>query len=311
MSNGHAKKILVPLYNTSRGLQQRLPIRIPPYAFVENVQGLLKLDQFELWKDYVAKRDLDVFGSMRIALVRKYEGTNLSTDEEDKAAQDHLYKLFMCLRLVKPTRTRFAAVHVRVSAEKDIEVFSFTHPSSQPVNVPNSERLNLLTEQDLNHTANLSERFLDFVDHGPANLRRAVRFYEEAYSNVWDPVLQLVTWVIGIEAACLNEERVAPPADLLEKISRLISPDQDIYGNSPMKQEPLGYSTVPVFRVGDAIRDLFELRNRFIHGLWIPPDWAERMMYQSVGAPPVFYADALRDAAAYILRQLILRQVER
>jgi hypothetical protein len=263
---------------------------------------LLNERHFELWKDYVAKHDREAFGSMRLALSNKYEGPEYGADKADTTSQDLLYKLFLLLRLLKPTRTRFAAVHIKTVDANEIEVSSFTHPRSTPPNVPDSERLNVITEEDVRRAEEMSRHFLDLVDSGPANLRRAIRFYEEAYSDIRDPVLQIVAWVMGIEAACTSEDEIVPQDEVVRRVSEYVPFNQDVYVSSPLKKQ----SRVPELPVGEAVTDVFELRNRLVHGLWIPQKWSERVMYQSISGPAVIYADALRDAAAHILRRLIV-----
>jgi hypothetical protein len=107
---------------------------------------------------------------------------------------------------------------------------------------------------------------------------------------------------MGIETACTDEGQVMPQDQLLKKVSEYVPFGEDIYIGSALEQRP----GIPEFTVGAAIADVFELRNRLVHGLWIPQEWSEKVMYQSISGPAVIYADALRDAAAYILRRLIV-----
>jgi hypothetical protein len=54
--------------------------------------------------------------------------------------------------------------------------------------------------------------------------------------------------------------------------------------------------------------DLFELRNRFAHGGWVPEEWASRKA-RPVLSGTMEYADMLREAAAAILRKLLLNRL--
>ena len=302
MSEGSKKATLVPLHYLSLELEQKLPIPISSAASVENVRGLLKERHFELWGEYLAKRDREAFEATRFALVHRYDGPEYGSNKEDTASQALLYKLFLLLRLLKPTRTRFSAVHIKTTDANEIEVSSFTHLTFTPPNVPDSERLNVITEDDLHRADEMSGHFLNVVDHGPANLRRAIRFYEEAYSDIRDPVLQIITWVMGIETACSDERGVVTQDQLLKRVSEYVPFDQDVYAGSVLKERHV----VPELTVGAVISDVLELRNRLVHGLWIPQEWSEKVMYHSISGPAVIYADALRDAASYLLRRLIV-----
>lgn len=310
MNETEPRATLVPLTSTSRDLQQSLPIRITADTSIENVEGLLKEKDFDLWEEYLARHDRQELAATRIALVNRYQGVgHFGTSEVDNASQQTVYKLFILLRLVKPTKTRFVAVHVKNLGTEEADIFRLTTPNPRQLNLPASEKPNTLTAEDLRRASQMSQRFLSVLDHGPESFRRAVRFYEEGYSNIWDPVLQFITWVIGIESACSTGEQIVARDELIDRIAGLVPFNEDVYGQSVFKEGSLrDHFRIPEFRVADAVRDLFYLRDHLVHGLWVPKEWDEKEpKYHIPGAPAALYADALRDAAAYILRRIVVR----
>jgi hypothetical protein len=222
--------------------------------------------------------------------------------EKEEASHDLLYKHFLCLRIVKPTRTRFALVQFTRKDSGEIDVSRLTHPVPTPMNVPDSQRVNSLGLEDLRLARSLLQAFMHLAAHGPENVRRAVRYYEEGYANVGDPVLQLVVWAMAIEAVFASGGDSQPRPALFERIERFVPFDTDIFSESPERE----FVKFPPISIRAVIDDVFSMRDKFVHGLWIPVEWKERISYTSLSNEPVHYVDVLREAASFILRKLLM-----
>jgi len=300
------KATVAPISHGAWDFEQFLPFTIGQGVTVERIPGLFSASHFELWRDYVSLNDRKDFESVRYALVHDFSSSeHLGKIEQD--SHELVHRLFVLLRLVKPTRSRFSAVQVKRLDPKDptrIEIFRFTHPIQVPLNIPEAETLNTVNPHDLETVRDLAPRFLETIARGPAYVGRAIRYYEEGYADIRDPALQFIIWLMGIECVVSREEEGVARDALQRKIAAAVPLDTNIYehwGEYAYLPGPF-----PVLRLGEIIDDMFELRNRFAHGLWVPQQWISRVIFTRPGREAVSYADALRGAAAFLLRRLIL-----
>ena len=272
---------------------------------VDSVQGLLRADNFALWKDYLSGDLVEFFTRAEVALVHQFQsGFVTGKDEED--SKKLLQKAFQCLRVVKPTRTRFSVVQYRRTKDQAVDVISLVYPGTQlRINMPESEVLNQINGQDLDELKRLWPKFRDLRVSGPTHLRRAMRYYETGYDTITDQDLQFTTWVTGIEALYAYENEPCAVDLIKERILQSVGPETDIYEG--MQGRSL-YAPKPLF-VKDVVDNLFELRHRFIHGAWAPKTWLEKPMRPAISGRALTLPDVLREAASFILRTGIQRRL--
>lgn len=300
------KATLVPLHYVSWQLELDKPYEIHNSVTVENVKGMLTPTNFDLWREYLSHRDRDGLASMRIALVHRFQSSE-HIGMKEKESQDLLYKVFLCLRIVKPTKSDFAAVQFKYDENGNPDVFSFTHPPQIPINVPEADALNSITLRDIEELQRLLGPFLTVAEEGPENVRRAIRFYGTGYSDIRDPIIQIVIWTMGIEAVLSTDDEEVSKKELLARIDSAVGFDSDIFSESEVRE----YAKGDLFTVGSTVEDLFELRDLFVHGKWIPSKWKSKHGRSSIDGPAAPYADTLREAAAFILRKSILNALKR
>ena len=297
------KATVVPLHYWNHNDAIIKPVSLMDDVAVEDSSRLLSPENFDLWSEQISQRERDVLGSTGVGLVHRFRSDFVQGEDEQKS-RDLLHRLFVCCRIVKPTRSRFTAIQVRWTGESEVDVFHFTHPHLHTANAPDSEVLNVFTREDIAEVTMLIGRFLEVVDGDePYAIRRAIRCYEQGYSETTDPVLQLLLWAMGIEAfvawkASASVMDVRESLD--EQVIRWISPDTDIYGQTSKSH----YEPWPKLPVGDVVQDLFALRDQFVHGKWVPDEWKKHYR-NSVAGESLSYSDVLREAASFILRNLI------
>jgi hypothetical protein len=218
--------------------------------------------------------------------------------KDDEDSKELLGKAFACLRVVKPTRTPFSVVQCRIKQDGGFDVLGFTSPANAlPINLPRSEILNDINEGDLEQLRRMWPRYRIIRESGPEHLRRATRYYETGYSDLRAGDLQFTTWVMGTEALYAEDEEPFSVGALKERILRDIDPDTDIYEGHYRSSANLS----PV-RLGQILDNLFDLRNRLVHGAWAPKTWFEKTVRIDITGTPVSLPDALREAASFILR---------
>jgi hypothetical protein len=264
---------------------------------IESVKGLLRSEHFSIWKNFISEDSIERFQRAEVALVHQFRsGFVVGRDEED--SKNLLHKAFVCLRLVKPTRAAFSVAQYRKTKDGDLDVFSASWPTDVPLILPESEVLNQINANDLHQLKTLWPRFKDLRDSGPGYLRRATRYYETAYAELRELDLQFVTWVAGIEALYTQGEEPSPLSVIKERILESLGPVTDIYSDFERRSH---YAPNPVF-VKDVLDNMFELRNRFIHGAWAPKSWLDRPMRRAISGGTLALPDVLREAASFILR---------
>lgn len=297
------KASIIPVSHVSWEIELDRPFQIDTSLTFENTAGLLKPEMFDLWRDMVSKRERDDLASVRFALVHRFESTDY-VGREEVLSDDYAYKVFLCLRIIKPTKSVFQRIQVRSFDNEKLEVTGFQHPGVWP-NVPDSESINDIDLDDIGRLKALLPAFLTLALNGPENIRRAVRHFNVGYTELQDPTTQIVLWMTGIEALFNSGNIRLSRGGLRDRINESIGLETDIYDSSPMQEYVGGKS----FKVGDLFSDLVTLRNRLVHGQWIPPEWKQREGRKGL-ISEIPYADVLRETASFILRKGILKHLE-
>ena len=86
------------------------------------------------------------------------------------------------------------------------------------------------------------------------------------------------------------------------RIQHLIGSDSRIYEPADFPS----YVVVPSFTVKQVIRDIYELRNKFAHGEWVPKEFLDRRGYSGKAGEQLNYADVLLEATSIILRMSLI-----
>lgn len=292
------KATIAPLPWAEEGVL--VPFMLVNSFSIEDVSESLKPDHFALWQDYLSRREREELASLRIALVHRFFSLeHMGKDEQESS--ELIHRVFVALRVVKPTRTRYSTIQCKTLENGRVDVFSITHPPNTPINAPDAESLNRISAQDLLVLKSILPTFLRVAENGPAHIQRAIRYYETAYAQIQDPVIQFLTWSMGIEAVASGPDSPKGRSSLLGRIYDLLDGGAWIYDSSPMND----FGDLPRLAVRDILPDIFKLRSRLVHGGgW--PDWKSDAIRTTLTGERLGYAAVLREAAAFVLRKLIL-----
>jgi hypothetical protein len=293
-----SKVTIVPLDWVQETL--RVPVSLIDSVAIDDTKGSLKPEHFELWREHISKRDRDEMSATRIALLHRFSSRD-HIGKDEQQSSDLMYKIFVALRIVKPTRTRFSAIQYKILNDGKIDVFSVTHPSVVAINAPDSESLNRVGTNDVVALQRILPAFLYATKNGPDHMQRAIRYHEAAYSQIHDPVIQFLTWVMGIEAVVARKDLLMRREPLLRRISELLDTRESIYQNSALNE----FQKLPDLTIGAVLSDMFALRNRIAHGR----GWDERtteIVRTTLSGEKLNYASILAEAAPVVLRKLIL-----
>lgn len=304
MAEPTKKTTLVPIFHAAWDLPRDTYLDLGKGISFENVENLLKPENFDLWGQYVSEDARKRLASAKFALVHRFHSSDHVGPAEQKSV-DLMYRVFGCLRLIKPTRSRWSNVQFKETSE-GIDVFSFAPPQWGVAATPEAEGLNHVTLGDVRRLDALLDAFLENVDKGPLNVRRAIRHYELGYSEVSDPALQFVTWMMALEQFYSSGEEPEMRSKLIHRISQNVDLDEDIYAGTQFREV---FPSLPVVTARKVLRDLFVLRSRFVHGLWIQKEWLEPFRTGTLSGKST-YADVLREVASWLVRKSIVRYLE-
>ncbi len=295
---------IVPLDYCSHELNPSIPFEIMTGVYLKQASGVVRKEHFELWGKYLSDRDREALTGIRFALVNTFFSEE-PRGRQEQESRELLHKVFVCLRLIKPTRTTFRPIIIKNMENEGVDVLSFTVPNEWNPNLPKSEELNSFNIADFNRLRNIIEPFLSAYEKGPKSLRRAIRFYEEGYSDIKDSVVQIIIWVMGLLNALGKDETALSRERIFHAIEATIGLDADVFENSWLAGER---ETKPLL-LGDCLTDLFLLYDRFISGSWVPPEWRERETHIPSFQETIEYPEILRGVASYLLRRAILSEI--
>lgn len=279
-----------------------LPFQLAENVFVDTLKGRLQSNNFLVWDRFAPKHAIDWFTEMDRVIVHRFRSQH-GTGQKEEDSKDLLHKVFICLRVVRPTRTPFGVVQFRLKENNEPDVLSFVE-AEDPVSLlmPESEVLNHLTARDMMTLKAILPRFFTIDSSKDAqNVRRALKYYETGYAGLKDPVLQFIVWMMGIEALFSSVPQVSSPDIIKLHIVEALG-SKDIY--SDFADRDL-YGAKPIV-VKDIVDDLFKMRNMLMHGGWVPSEWINQTVRSSISGPAINYADMLREAAPFILRASLM-----
>lgn len=298
------KMTIMPLSHAYWGMQG--PIQLSTDLMVESIEPFLQPRSFELWRDYISKKDRDDLSSTKLGVVHRFFSEE-HVGKPEAESQDKIYKLFLLLRLIKPTRARFSNFQLKLIPNSEPDLFSFAHPDPSVPNTPNLQTFNMIDGDDLKEAADLLIRFQIFANSAPWSLTRAVRFYEAGYSQIGDPLLQFISWTTAIESVFSNDKAPVSDSVLAHKIDEHVGGETDIY--SEVESEHLADKPEPTL-IKDLLPDILLARNLVVHGVRVPIEFDNRMTASPATGEQVHYFDVLREGTSFILRKLILQVIQ-
>ena len=308
-SSTFQKTTIVPLHYCGVEIDRNQEYPILEGVSVKSLEGILTEENFKLWREFLSEKEREGLATVRMAIVNNFQ-SSAHIGREENESEELLHKIFVCLRLIKPTRNKFSRIQFKWIDSEKVDVFSLSHPEEQLLNLPHAEVLNVIRPNDLRTLRQLIPAFLRIQEKGPSHLRRAIRFYEEGYSDIQDAVLQIIVWVMGtMNALSPQDDRPADRDKILKGIERYVGLKANIYEHSWLADPD--YRETPLIAertVESAIGDLLALYDRFVGGVWIPRDW-DRKPTRLDPTGEVNYADSLREVASFILRRLIVRLI--
>jgi hypothetical protein len=297
------KMTILPLHHSDWRL--KVPVAISGGLIAENVEQFLQAQSFDLWHDYISKQERDDLSSTKIGLVHRFISEEHARGKNEADSADTIYKAFLLLRLIRPTRARYSNVQFNLR-NGQADIVGFTQPQPWPPSTPNLQTFNMINNETLSQLAQSLPKFLKFAESSPWHLTRAVRHFEAGYSQIQDPLLQFVTWTMGIESLFAEDKDPVSDDVLVQRIESELDRNTNIY--SEVDVELLAAKPAAI-QVKDLLFDILKLRNCAIHGIRVPPEFDDRTSKSPATGEAVHYVDVLREGTSFVLRKLILKAI--
>lgn len=278
-----------------------LPYHIANGVYLEDIREKMQTADFELWrKEFLSKKDVEELKSWSCALVHVYEAEEHLQSHPEKESKELVHKIFLGLRIVRPSRQPYSSLQAKLVSNNGIEPFTFSHPEPLLL-VPESESLNALRNRDASELRAIVPTLLRAYEQSCVPILRAIRNLEVGYVSQF-PDVQHLLWVTGLDSLCTSREwKHRGSWVATERIKAFLGAEYRIYKDGDLPS----YLATPTATVTDMVMDVYKIRNFFAHGEWPGPEWIEKPFRDSFGDKTVSYTDALREAASVLLRSTL------
>jgi|GEM_PF-1777082 len=299
---------IVPLYGISSAWDfepfdiSKLPFEIMPNVQLADVSRWMEALDFSLWQgDFISKKEIDKFKSCKFALKHEYETTYHAKDIPEKESQELLHKIFLGLRIIRPTRASYYYLTGSIKEDNTIDITGFQNPE-RSVPVPHKEVLNRLRLKDLEMLAAICSELLRVYELKTRNVKWAIRNLEIGYASPHFDVKHLL-WVTGLDGLFTSRERKHRGSNVaIARIENFLGSDYSIH-------EKDNYEYIEEFidiKLKDVLVDVYELRNYFAHGEYVPDEWLKKDSRKHL-TESLTYADVLLESASSALRGALLK----
>ena len=282
-----------------------MPFRLCSDCFVENISVLIEETAFNLLTPQpYSQAEVEGLKQTRYGLVRRFQCELQDRPSEDEKSAAELYKLYLGLKILHPTRGRFQVLHYSVS--DSAPRLPRGSKNDFATIVCDWEGLNYIRWTDVCELARLASSLIATLSDHRNPISQAVHNLEIGYRADFLNVRHLL-WVIGLDALFTSTERENQGKEVaIKRISDFLGSDFQIYSADAVSE--LSTPIPTQVKLTAALGDCYRLRNDFAHGTWPDKAWAGTVSRRSAdGARNVYYAEVLSEAACSILRGCLKR----
>jgi hypothetical protein len=281
-----------------------LPATILPNVTIEDAKALFHKKSFDLWKSYLAKRELESLQRVRFAIVCRYSDTYSDPNIESNAAAEKLVRYVgACLRLIRPMQQDASFIRGRFLSDSTLEIQHFEIPVE--ATVPAVQKLFRLRNRDVVRLQRVIPTFMTATNGDFWKFRMALELHEWGHfiHAPWKGRFSL--WSSALEALYTsNSTEHKGSLVAKERIKWFLGPKTPIYESGDIQ---IGQPELTI-KIEDVVDDLYELRNCVAHGDKTPDKFFAEVRTEYTDS--VCLAEALTEAASRIIRGSLLRILE-
>jgi hypothetical protein len=275
-----------------------LPFEICPNVFLADIRNQMKDLDLTLWgREYLSKHDIEKIQGWECALVHHYDEEEYFHTEAEQRSRELLSKVFIGLRIVRPSRIPYQYLHARVQSNGALDPSAFSR-AEVPLTVLPCDTWTPIRRKDADLLKAIAPTLLKAYAINCQPVKRAMRILETGYVSPFVDVKQLM-WVTGLESlftsTTYNGASVA-----MNRIRRFLGSKTQIYEQTDF---PVTMS-LPSLTLKNVLGDIYRVRNRLAHGEWVPEEFLKRPGY---AGGPKSYADVLVEATGVVLRLALIK----
>jgi hypothetical protein len=275
-----------------------LPFEIRPDLFLADIHGQMKDLDLTVWSsEYLSKHDVEKIQGWKYALVHYYNEGEYVHGDEELQSRELLQKIFMGLRVVRPSRIPFQYLHARVKSDGSFDPSGFSR-AEMPLTVFPCDRWTPIRRKDAELLKAIAPTLLRAYQINCQPVTRAVRILEMGYVSPFPDVKQLF-WITALEALFTSASYSGAQV-VISRLRLFLGSKTRIYQRADFHSS----IWVPSLTVKNVLWDVYVVRNRLAHGEWIPKEFLEKPGYVGGAAS---YADVLIEATGIVLRLALTR----
>ena len=276
------------------------PLEISDSILLEDISEIFEETAFDAYvpKDH-SEPEVESLKQMRYALTHRFECTHQDEPLQENRSEQLLYKLYLGLKVVRPTAGRFEVLHYNTS-EPAPRLPRWERNTRETI-VCDCESLNRIRLVDLQELAALGPSLLCALSIFRNPIAQAVQSLEVGYRADFLNVRHLL-WTIGLDALFTSTEWENRGKQVaVSRIKDFLGPNLPIHCGivSPDSALPEPAPT----SLGVILDHIYDLRNDFAHGSWPETNWAGKVCRRSAdGIREIDYAEFLSECASATLR---------
>lgn len=280
-----------------------LPFKIGDSLYVDDVSGIVRDTTFDpLVDQFFSKSEAETLKNTRYALTRRFDCKDWDSRQEELKSESLLYRLYLGLKIIRPTTGRYHALH-----------YDLSHATPRLPRGTRNDYGTILCDcdlvnwavirgRDIENLAKLAASLLSTLKDAKNPISQAVQSLEIGYRGDFLNVRHLL-WVIGLDALFTSTEWESQGTDVaVKRVKDFLGANFKIYPDTSHPNLD-GGSTLPNVEMSELLDDVYKLRNDFAHGTWPDKRWAGKVCRPSADfSRDIYYAEVLSEAASAILR---------
>jgi hypothetical protein len=278
-----------------------LPFEVGPGVFLADVHEQLRTADYSLWaREYLSKQDVKELQGWHYALVHYFDSEEYLTSEPEELSRELVYRVFLGLRIVRPSWTPYQFLRAAVRADGSFSPSGFSKAEGR-LSVSSCDAANSIRRRDAELLRRIVPPLLNAYEARCRPVVRAIGILELGYISRFNDAKQLL-WTTALDGMLTSAKHWGSTL-AVRRIQDLIGSATRIYDAADFPS----YINLPTLTVGQSLPDIYKFRNKLAHGEWAPSEFLERLGYRGKAGEQLNYADVLLEATGIILRKSLIR----
>jgi hypothetical protein len=287
-----------------------VPFEIGEGAFVEDVSGQFRADEFEIYNEQIGIRRIQPLKRIKYALVHRFPsygrdietGKLLLETELTFKSRKLVYELAACLRLIRPVSQYAQFCEGRITDDGRFYDVAFNTPL-EDVFAPINQRQFRVRKEDLVALRTYAPLFRKAMSGPYWKFRMAAQMHEAGHFQNTEWKARYFLWTAALESLYTTQTREHMGSFVAkERIKYLLGADTPVYPPGDL----LSFVPDPRLTVADVLDDIYCLRNNIAHGDKVPDYYAEHEGRPDFEGDKLTRMDTLMEAISFLVRYSLL-----